>query len=70
MGRSQPKGHALQEAGGLGMTGKCVLESRNRLGDDRSVHAEIPAWEGARMGRVLRQGLRVRVWKDRKLRSL
>lgn len=50
MGRSQPKGHALQEAGGLEMTGKCVLESRNRLGDDRSVHAEIPACEEAGVG--------------------
>lgn len=50
MGRSHPKGHALREAGRLGMSGKCVLECRNRLGDDRSVHAEIPAWEEAGVG--------------------
>lgn len=50
MGRSHPKGHALQEAGRLGVSGKCVLESRNRLGDDRSGHAERPAWEEAGVG--------------------
>lgn len=66
MGRSHPKGHALQEAGRLGMSGKCVLESRNRLGDDRSVQAEIPAWEEAGGGVAEAQGLRMRASNDRK----